>query len=47
MPLQWAVAALRHSNICTLHDVGPDYLVMEYIYRGVAEGSVGVGEGLG
>ena len=26
-----AVAALNHSNICTLHDVGPDYLVMEYI----------------
>ncbi|HET9321293.1 MAG TPA: protein kinase, partial [Bryobacteraceae bacterium] len=26
-----AVAALNHSHICTLHDVGPDYLVMEYI----------------
>ena len=26
-----AVAALNHSNICILHDVGPDYLVMEYI----------------
>src|SRR2546423_7351907 len=26
-----AVAALNHSNICTLYDVGPDYLVMEYI----------------
>jgi serine/threonine-protein kinase len=26
-----AVAALNHPNICTLHDVGPDYLVMEYI----------------
>src|SRR5580658_2325019 len=26
-----AVAALSHSNICTLFDVGPDYLVMEYI----------------
>src|ERR1700675_2055422 len=25
-----AVAALNHSNICTLHDVGPNYLVMEY-----------------
>jgi len=24
-----AVAALNHPNICTLHDVGPDYLVME------------------
>src|ERR1700691_5594342 len=26
-----AVAALNHPNICTLHDVGPDYLVMEFI----------------
>jgi eukaryotic-like serine/threonine-protein kinase len=25
------VAALNHPNICTLYDVGPDYLVMEYI----------------
>jgi eukaryotic-like serine/threonine-protein kinase len=26
-----AIAALNHTNICTLHDIGPDYLVMEYI----------------
>jgi serine/threonine protein kinase len=26
-----AVAALNHSNICTVHDVGPNYLVMEYV----------------
>jgi serine/threonine protein kinase len=26
-----AVAALNHPNVCTLHDIGPDYLVMEYI----------------
>ena len=26
-----AVAALNHSNVCTLHDVGPNYLVTEYI----------------
>src|SRR5580693_1731929 len=26
-----AVAALNHPNICTLYDVGPDYLVMELI----------------
>jgi eukaryotic-like serine/threonine-protein kinase len=25
------VAALNHPNICTLHDVGPSYLVMEYL----------------
>src|SRR6202161_3970540 len=26
-----AIAALNHSNICTLHDVGPNYLVMELV----------------
>jgi Tol biopolymer transport system component len=26
-----AVAALNHPHICTLYDVGPNYLVMEYI----------------
>ena len=26
-----AIAALNHPNICTLYDIGPDYLVMEYI----------------
>src|SRR6187401_3463200 len=26
-----AVAALNHPNVCTLHDVGPDYLVMELV----------------
>ena len=26
-----AIAALNHPNICTLYDVGPDYLVMEYV----------------
>src|SRR5215472_14634589 len=26
-----AVAALNHSNICQLYDVGPDYLVMEFV----------------
>ena len=26
-----AVAALNHPNICTLFDVGPDYLVMESV----------------
>jgi len=26
-----AIAALNHPNICVLHDVGPDYLVMEYL----------------
>jgi Tol biopolymer transport system component/predicted Ser/Thr protein kinase len=26
-----AAAALNHPHICTLHDVGPNYLVMEYL----------------
>jgi serine/threonine protein kinase len=26
-----AVAALNHPHICTLYDVGPDYLVMEFV----------------
>src|SRR5262249_6765141 len=26
-----ALGALNHPNICTIHDVGPDYLVMEYL----------------
>src|SRR6266702_7901 len=26
-----AIAALNHPNICQLYDVGPEYLVMEFI----------------
>src|SRR5712675_2163684 len=26
-----AIAALSHPNICSLYDVGPNYLVMEYL----------------
>ena len=26
-----AIASLNHPNICTLYDVGPNYLVMEYV----------------
>jgi Tol biopolymer transport system component len=26
-----AIAALNHSNICQLYDVGPDFLVMEFV----------------
>src|SRR5580658_8468983 len=26
-----AIAALNHPNICTVYDIGPNYLVMEFI----------------
>src|SRR5271157_4522250 len=26
-----AIAALNHPHICQIHDIGPDYLVMEYV----------------
>src|SRR4029078_8370762 len=26
-----AIASLNHPNVCTLHDVGPNYLVMELV----------------
>ena len=26
-----AISSLNHPNICTLHDVGPNYLVMELV----------------
>ena len=26
-----AIAALNHPNVCTLYDLGPDYLVMELV----------------
>jgi len=26
-----AISALNHPNICTLYDIGPNYLVMEYV----------------
>ena len=33
-----AVAALNHPHICTLYDVGPDYLVMEYVEGSAIKG---------
>jgi eukaryotic-like serine/threonine-protein kinase len=35
-----AVAALNHPHICTLHDVGPNYLVMEYVDGKPLEGAL-------
>src|SRR5258708_6298672 len=37
-----AVAALNHPNICTLHDVGPNYLVMELVEGAPLNGPVPV-----
>jgi serine/threonine protein kinase len=39
-----AVAALNHPNICTLHDIGPDYLVMEYIEGSPPRGPLAAAE---
>ena len=39
-----AIAALNHPHICTLYDVGPDYLVMEYIEGGTLKGPLPVEE---
>jgi serine/threonine protein kinase len=46
-----AVAALNHPNICTIYDVGPNFLVMEYVEgRTLAEriqqGAIPVSEAL-
>jgi len=41
-----AVAALNHSGICTLHDVGPNYLVMEYIEGTPLQGPLPVDQAL-
>src|SRR5262245_20625273 len=41
-----AIAALNHPNICTLHDVGPNYLVMEYVEGATLAGPVPVAEAL-
>ena len=41
-----AVAALNHPHICTLYDVGPDYLVMEYIEGKALAGPLPLDEAL-
>jgi eukaryotic-like serine/threonine-protein kinase len=41
-----AVAALNHPHICTLYDVGPDYLVMEYIDGAPIKGPLSVDRAL-
>src|SRR5271170_3366888 len=41
-----AIAALNHPNICTLYDVGPNYLVMEYIEGESPQGPLPLKEAL-
>jgi TolB-like protein/predicted Ser/Thr protein kinase len=41
-----AIAALNHPHICTLHDVGPNYLVMEYVEGAPLRGPLPVEETL-
>src|SRR5579863_10459941 len=46
-----AIAALNHPNICTLFDIGPNYLVMELVEgptlaERIAEGPVPIDEAL-
>jgi serine/threonine protein kinase len=41
-----AVAALNHAHISTLHDVGPNYLVMEYIEGAPVRGPLPVDQTL-
>jgi len=41
-----AVAALNHPHICTLYDVGPDYLVMELVEGAPVKGPLALEEAL-
>jgi serine/threonine protein kinase/Tol biopolymer transport system component len=39
-----AISALNHPNICTLHDVGPNYLVMELVEGAPLKGPLPLGK---
>src|SRR6478609_3178538 len=41
-----AIAALNHPHICQIYDVGPDYLVLEYVDGKPLRGPLPVGEAL-
>jgi eukaryotic-like serine/threonine-protein kinase len=41
-----AVAALNHPNVCTLHDVGANYLVMEFVEGEAPRGPLPLDEAL-
>jgi len=39
-----AISALNHPNICTLHDIGPNYLVMEFVEGPTLAERIALGE---
>jgi serine/threonine protein kinase len=39
-----AIAGLRHPNICSILDVGPDYLVMDYVEGPTLRGPLAAGK---
>ena len=41
-----AIAALNHSHICQIFDIGPDYLVLEFVEGAPLEGPMPVREAL-
>src|ERR1035438_8490932 len=41
-----AISALNHPNICTLYDIGPDYLVMELVEGSSPKGPLPLDEAL-
>src|SRR6186997_1579700 len=41
-----AIAAVNHHHVCSLYDVGPDYLVMEYVEGQWLQGPVPVDQAL-
>ncbi len=41
-----AIAAVNHHHVCSLYDVGPDYLVMEYVEGELLQGPVPIARAL-
>jgi serine/threonine protein kinase len=41
-----AIATLNHPHICQIHDIGPDYLVMEYVDGKSLSGPLAVDEAI-
>jgi hypothetical protein len=40
------ISSLNHPNICALYDVGPDYLVMEFVHGEAPHGPMGLDDAL-